>query len=83
MPVIPAMAALFALFVIALIGLDMLVRAPKRREEGGVRPAVQTANADPVNLRRRRPLTQRLSGAVLIVAVLVLLIVLRPALGIF
>lgn len=72
-------AALFALVVIMLIGLDLLLRVPKRRED---RPSPMVpGNVDPANLRRRRPLTQRLSGAVLIVAALVLYIVIRPALG--
>jgi hypothetical protein len=75
------LAALLALGVILLIGFDLLLRVPKRREDGGVRAATVPVDADPANLRRRRPLTQRLSGAVLIVAAAVLYLVIRPALG--
>lgn len=79
MPV-PSLAALFALGSIVLIGFDLLLRVPKRREDSGARPAMVPSDLDPANLRRRRPLTQRLSGAVLIAAAVVLYVVIRPAL---
>jgi len=74
-------AALFALAVIALIGLDLLVRAPKRREDRGMPAPMVPGDVNPANLRRRRPLTQRLSGAVLITAAIVLYFILSPVLG--
>ena len=90
MPVAPASpvpdvvlwAALFALGVIILIGFDLLVRSPKRREDGRARATMVPEGVDPANLRQRRPLTQRLSGAVLIVAAVMLYLILRPALGV-
>jgi|GEM_PF-2514807 hypothetical protein len=82
MPEIAGWAGLFALLVITLIGFDLLLRVPKRREDRGTRAAMLADGVDPANLRRRRPLTQRLSGAVLIAAVVVLYLVLRPGLGI-
>ena len=75
------LAALFALGVIVLIGLDMLLRGSRRREDARSRPSMVPGDVDPANLRRRRPLTQRLSGAVLIAAATVLYVVIRPALG--
>ena len=81
MPAASSFAALFALALIALIGLDLLLRVPKRREDRGARPTMVPGDVDPANLRRRRPLTQRLWGAVLIVAAVVLYVVIRPALG--
>jgi hypothetical protein len=74
-------AALFALAVIVLIGLDLLLRVPKRREDRGAPAPMLSGDVDPANLRRRRPLAQRLSGAVLIAAALLLYAVIRPALG--
>jgi hypothetical protein len=76
-----ALAALFALGVIVLIGLDMLLRGSRRREDARARPSMVPGDVDPANLRKRRPLTQRLSGAVLIAAAIVLYVVIRPALG--
>jgi hypothetical protein len=67
---------------IAAIGLDLLFRKPKRREEraedrrGDRDPLPE--GVDPVALREFRPFTQRLSGAVLLMAVGVILIALRP-----
>lgn len=81
MPPIASYTALFALAVVLLIGLDILLRVPKRREDRGAPAPMVPGDVDPANLRRRRPLTQRLSGAVLIVAAIVLYIVIRPALG--
>ena len=72
---------MFALAMIALIGLDLLLRSPKRREDRGARPAMLADGVDPASLRQRRPLTQRLSGAVLLVAALVLYLVLSPLLA--
>lgn len=80
MPTASSFAALFALAVIALVGFDLLLRVPKRREDRGARPAMVPSDIDPANLRSRRPLTQRLSGAVLITAVVVLYFVISPAL---
>jgi hypothetical protein len=81
MPAASSFAATFALAVITLIGLDMLLRGPKRREDRGARPTMVPGDVDPANLRRRRPLTQRLSGVVLIAAAVTLYFVIRPALG--
>lgn len=81
MPAASSFTALFALAVIALIGLDLLVRVPKRREDRGAPAPMVPGDIDPANLRRRRPLTQRLSGAVLIVAAIVLYFVISPALN--
>jgi hypothetical protein len=69
---------------IAAIGLDLLFRRPKRRDEraedrresGDSLPD----SVDPITMREFRPLTQRLSGAVLLLAVGVILIALRPLL---
>lgn len=82
MTAVPSFAALFALAVIALIGLDLLLRVPKRREDRGASAPMVPDDVDPADLRRRRPLTQRLSGAVLIVAATVLYFVISPALGV-
>jgi hypothetical protein len=73
-------AALFALGLIAAIGIDLLIRVPRRREDRGRRAAMLADGVDPAKLRRRPPLTQRLSGAVLIAAAIVLFLVLRPLL---
>jgi hypothetical protein len=81
MPAASSFAAIFALAVIALIGLDLLLGVPKRREDRGAPAPMVPGDVDPANLRRRRPLTQRLSGAVLIVAAVVLYFVISPALG--
>lgn len=78
---LPSYAALFALVAITLIGLDMLLRGARRREDAGARPAMMPGNIDPADLRKRRPLTQRLSGAVLIVAAILLYFAIRPVLG--
>jgi hypothetical protein len=80
MPTASSFAAIFALAVIALIGLDMLLRGPKRREDR-TGPTMVPGDIDPANLRRRRPLAQRLSGGVLVAAAVVLYFVIRPALG--
>ena len=81
MPPIASWTALFALAIITLIGLDILFRVPKRREDRGAPSPMVPGDIDPANLRRRRPLTQRLSGAVLVLAAIVLYVVVRPALG--
>jgi hypothetical protein len=69
---------------IAAIGLDLLFRKPKRREERVEDRRENRAplpdGIDPVSLREFRPLTQRLSGAVLLLAVGVIMIALRPLL---
>lgn len=70
MPIINQVAFLSALAIIALIGLDLFVRRPgQRSDRGGIREALPEGT-DPTSLRRRTPRAQRLSGAVLIVAVL-------------
>ncbi len=79
MPVI-TVASWAALAAIVIIGLDMLLRSPKRREDGG-RPAMLPGDVDPASLRQRRPAAQRLSGAVLILAALVIFFVLRPVIA--
>jgi hypothetical protein len=70
---------------IAAIGLDLLFRKPKRRDERTEdRRAERTDlpdGVDPVSMREFRPFTQRLSGAVLLMAVGVILIALRPLIG--
>lgn len=78
---VASLAALFALGAIVLIGLDMALRGGKRREDMGARPALVPGNLDPAHLRRRPPLAQRLSGAVLIAAAIILYFIIRPALG--
>jgi hypothetical protein len=69
---------------IAAIGLDLLFRKPKRREERAEDRRENRAplpdGIDPVSMREFRPLTQRLSGAVLLLAVGVIMIALRPLL---
>lgn len=77
---IASFAAVFALGVIVLIGLDMLLRGSKRREDRSG-PTMVPGDVDPASLRRRRPLTQKLSGGVLIAAAAVLYFLIRPALG--
>ena len=68
-----------ALAFIAAIGLNLLFHKAQRREaRGDARPL--PADVDPANLRRRRPLTNRLSGAVLLMAVGVIVIALRDLL---
>ena len=76
-------ATWFALAVIIVIGLQLLLQKVRRREEPradrgdrGLPPGV-----DPATLRRNRPRTNRLSGAVLIVAALFLIVVFGPFLG--
>ena len=81
MSVIASWTALFALAVVAVIGIDLSLRSPRRREDSGSRPAMQPGDVDPANLRRRRPLTQRLTGAVLLLAVVILYILIRPFIG--
>lgn len=62
-----------ALVFIAAIGTNLLLHKAQRREDrGDARPL--PADMDPANLRRRRPLTNRLSGAVLLMAVAVIVI---------
>jgi hypothetical protein len=83
--IISIYSILIAAAFIAAIGLDLLFRKPKRREErtedrGAERTALPEG-VDPVSMREFRPFTQRLSGAVLLMAVGVILIALRPLLG--
>ena len=80
MSVIGSWTLLFALATVAAIGIGLLFRSPGRRAyERGADP---DDGGDPIDLRRRRPLTQRLSGAVLVVASAVILMVVQPVLAI-
>ena len=76
---------LIAAAFIAAIGIDLLFRKQKRREERDEDRRAERApvpeGVDPVSMREFRPLTQRLSGAVLLLAVGVILFALRPLLG--
>ena len=72
---------LFALALVAVIGLDLVFRQQRRREDRGGTPPMQPGDIDPVNLRRRRPLTQRLSGLALLAAAVIIFILVRPYLG--
>lgn len=77
---IELIAAWASLAAIAAIGVRLVLDRPRWREENrGERPMLP-AGTDPADLRRVRPLTNRLAGAVLITAVIVLLIALSPAL---
>jgi hypothetical protein len=70
MSIVAQLAFYGALAIIALIGLDLLIRQPGQRgDRTGIRAALPEGT-DPTTLRRRTPQAQRLSGAVLIVAVL-------------
>ncbi len=76
MSMIQFVAILVSLLGIAVIALDLLLRPAERRTEGDRRLRDPLPEGiDPVQLRKRRPLTQRMSGAVLAAAVLVILIV--------
>ena len=80
MSVIGQLAFFGALAIIALIGLDLLVRQPGQRgARAGVRDMLPEGT-DPTTLRRRTPRAQRLSGAVLIVAALTIFGVVWPRL---
>jgi hypothetical protein len=67
-PVTTQFVVLVALAIIAIIGLDMLVRQPKTRSERDGAGEPLPDGMDPTALRRRTPRAQRLSGAVLISA---------------
>jgi hypothetical protein len=70
MSMIGQIAFFSALAIIALIGLDLLIRQPGQRgDRTGIREPLPEGT-DPTTLRRRTPQAQRLTGAVLIVAVL-------------
>ena len=70
MSVVAQIAFFGALAIIAFIGLDLLVRQPGQRgDRSGIREPLPEGT-NPATLRRRTPRAQRLSGAVLIVAVL-------------
>ncbi len=78
MNTIQTMAVIIALSAVAIIGLDLLMRPTQRRREGeGSREdrAALPEGVDPATLRKRRPLTQRMSGAVLLAAVAVMMMV--------
>ena len=68
MSVTATAVTLIALAIIAVIGLDMLVRQPGTRgDRSGAREPLPEG-VDPTSLRRRSPRSQRLAGAVLISA---------------
>jgi hypothetical protein len=71
---------MLALTAIGIIGADLLLRKEQKRREadGGRDRAPLPEGVDPASLRKRRPMTNKLMGAVLIASVLVLLIVLVP-----
>jgi hypothetical protein len=77
MPVMNQIASLVALLLIALIGLDLVIRRPNQRT--GEREPLPDG-IDPTALRRRNPRTQILSGAVLISAAAVVYAAIWPAL---
>jgi hypothetical protein len=80
MPMISQIATLVALALIALIGLDLLIRQPGTRgERSGAREPL-AEGVDPAALRRRNPRMQRLSGAVLISAAAVIYAAVSPVL---
>jgi hypothetical protein len=69
-----------ALIIIAVIGLDLLIRQPRARgDRTGVREPLPDG-VDPTTLRRRSPQAQRLSGAVLVIAALTILAIVERAL---
>ncbi len=79
--VIGKAAVIVALSAISIIGFDLFFRKEQRRGERGDRRERDEGlpeGVDPVSLRKRRPMTNKLMGAVLLMAVLVLLIVLVP-----
>lgn len=73
-------ATWFTLAAIAAIGVNLLLQPVRRREDGA--RTMLPKDVDPASLRRNRPRSTRLSGAVLIAAVLLLIGVLGPVLGI-
>jgi cbb3-type cytochrome oxidase subunit 3 len=77
LPIVSKYAVLIALAIVSIIGLDLLFRKPRRRGERGEARTELADGIDPATLRERRPLTQRLSGAVLLMAVFVILVALR------
>ncbi len=74
--------AWFALASILVIGANLLLTPTARRNGPGRDRDALAPEGDPAQYRRRRPFTQRLSGAVLIVSALYLFGVLRPLLGV-
>jgi hypothetical protein len=77
MPVMNQVATLVALALIALIGLDMVIRRPAQRV-GEREPLPE--GVDPTTLRRRTPRAQILSGAVLFSAAAVIFAAVWPVL---
>jgi hypothetical protein len=77
MPVINEVATLIALALIALIGLDMVIRRPSQRS--GERE-ILPEGVDPATLRRRSPRAQILTGAVLVSAAAVIFAAVSPLL---
>jgi hypothetical protein len=79
--IIGKIAVVIALAAIAIIGFDNLFHKQGLRGERGdrrERDATLPDDVDPASLRRRRPMTQRLMGSVLLMAVAVILIALMP-----
>lgn len=74
-------AVWFSLAVIGLIGANLIFQRERRRGEDRQSRQPLAANIDPVELRRTRPATARLSGTVLIVAVLIIIGAFRAPLG--
>jgi hypothetical protein len=79
MSMIGQIAFFGALAIVAIIALELILRSPGQRgDRTGVREPLPEG-VDPVNLRRRTPFTQRLTGAVLLCAVLTIFAVVWPA----
>jgi hypothetical protein len=79
--IISKIAIFVALSAIAIIGFDNLFHRQGQRGDQGDRrdrDAGVPEGVDPATLRRRRPMTQRLMGSVLLMAVGVLLVTLLP-----
>ena len=74
-------AVWFSLVVIVLIGANLIFQRERRRGEDRQSRQPLAVDVDPVQLRRTRPTTARLSGTVLIVAVLIIIGAFRGPLG--
>lgn len=74
-------AVWFSLAVIGLIGANLIFQRERRRGEDRQSRQPLGAGVDPVQLRRTRPTTARLSGTVLIVAVFIIIGAFRAPLG--
>ncbi len=81
--IIGNIGVLVALSAISIIGFDHLFHKQGMRGDKGDRRSRDASlpdGVDPASLRRRRPMTQRLMGMVLLMAVIVLITVLFPLL---